>query len=240
MGYIYKITNDVNSKMYIGKTEYTNPEKRWKEHLSDYKKDRCEKRPLYAAMNKYGEEHFHFEVLEETNNPDDTCKREQYWINELRTYVGFKDCSGYNATLGGDGKVYINLDEDEVIRYHTEEALYVVGNTAKYFNVDRTTIKKILKKHNTSWLNSKDAHDLYFYQEFGGVLQVDIKTKIILNIFENATQAGNTFPSKAASTVISKACANIKPNHYAYGYLWYYGKDLREAIDNGEIIDIRI
>lgn len=73
MGYIYKITNDKNGKMYIGKTELPNPEDRWKEHLNDYKKERCEKRPLYEAMNKYGVEHFHFEVIEETENSEDSC-----------------------------------------------------------------------------------------------------------------------------------------------------------------------
>lgn len=111
MGYIYKITNEINAKIYIGKTEYVNPEKRWKEHLREYKKARCEKRPLYSTMNKHGVEHFRFEVIEETDNPEETCKREQYWINELRTYVWFKDCNGYNATLGGDGKCYLNIDE---------------------------------------------------------------------------------------------------------------------------------
>ena len=53
MGYIYKITNDTNNKIYIGKTEYVDPLKRWKEHLTDYKKDRNKHRPLYSAMKKY-------------------------------------------------------------------------------------------------------------------------------------------------------------------------------------------
>ena len=58
-------------------------------------------------MNKYGVEHFHFSVIEET---DDACEREMYWIEKLRTYVGYSDCNGYNATLGGEGKCYLNLD----------------------------------------------------------------------------------------------------------------------------------
>lgn len=68
-------------------------------------------------MKKYGPEHFHFEVIEETEN---TSEREIYWINKLRTYVGFSDCNGYNATLGGEGKKYLNLNEDNVIKYHLE------------------------------------------------------------------------------------------------------------------------
>ena len=53
MAFIYIITNDVNGKQYVGKTN-RNIDKRFREHISDSKKKRCEKRPLYNAMNKYG------------------------------------------------------------------------------------------------------------------------------------------------------------------------------------------
>lgn len=98
MGYIYKITNDINNKIYIGLTNLQNPIDRWTKHLSDMNNAILySKRPLYEAMHKYGTEHFHFEIIEETNNPSE---REQYWIKTLRTYIGFSDCKGYNATLG--------------------------------------------------------------------------------------------------------------------------------------------
>ena len=60
MSYIYKITNDINNKVYVGKTNLT-IEKRFREHCTDSKKFTIEKRPLYNAMNKYGIEHFHIE-----------------------------------------------------------------------------------------------------------------------------------------------------------------------------------
>ena len=69
MAYIYQITNDVNQKIYIGKTE-NSIEKRFKEHCWDASRERNEKRPLYNAMRKYGVEHFHIELIEETNNPE--------------------------------------------------------------------------------------------------------------------------------------------------------------------------
>lgn len=63
-GKIYKIYNDVNDKLYIGKT-VSSIEKRFQEHCDDSKKERCEKRSLYNAMNKYGIEHFFIELIEE-------------------------------------------------------------------------------------------------------------------------------------------------------------------------------
>ena len=57
MAYIYKIINDINQKIYIGKTKFS-IEKRFKEHCSDAYRRSFEKRPLYAAMRKYGIEHY--------------------------------------------------------------------------------------------------------------------------------------------------------------------------------------
>ena len=95
MAFIYKIINDINNKVYVGQTAYS-LEKRFKEHCKDAFEDRNEKRPLYAAMRKYGVEHFHIELLEETDNPEE---REKFWIEEFNSFK-----YGYNATLGGEGK----------------------------------------------------------------------------------------------------------------------------------------
>ena len=82
MAYIYKITNNINGKIYIGKTEFS-VEKRFREHCLDYKKERFEKRPLYSAMNKYGIENFSVETIEETDNPEE---REKYWIEYFGSF----------------------------------------------------------------------------------------------------------------------------------------------------------
>ena len=53
MGYIYLITNLLNNKKYIGKTTQS-IEERWQEHIYDSKRKKCETRPLYRAIRKYG------------------------------------------------------------------------------------------------------------------------------------------------------------------------------------------
>ena len=72
MGYIYKITNDINNKIYIGLTS-RNLDIRFKEHLKDSKTDL--NRPLYRAMNKYGAEHFTISLIEEV--PDEILSQRE-------------------------------------------------------------------------------------------------------------------------------------------------------------------
>ena len=135
MAYIYQITNDVNQKIYIGKTE-NSIEKRFKEHCWDASRERNEKRPLYNAMRKYGVEHFHIELIEETDNPEE---REIYWIEKKQSFK-----NGYNATIGGDGRKYI--DYDLVVK--TYQDLQNIKLVAKQIHHDESTISKILKEKN--------------------------------------------------------------------------------------------
>lgn len=89
MGVIYKATNLVNNKSYIGQTK--NFEKRKKQHLKakdDY--------VFHQALRKYGKDNFLWEIIEECADEllDD---KEIYWIDCYRTFD-----SGYNMTSGGD------------------------------------------------------------------------------------------------------------------------------------------
>lgn len=145
MAYIYKITNQINGKVYIGKTEFS-IEKRFKEHCQDAFKDTKAKRPLYAAMRKYGIENFHIELIEETNQPEE---REMFWIEFYRSFK-----NGYNATLGGDGKKYI--DYDLVIATYNE--LGVVKETAKKLNISSNSVSSILHINKIPVLTNKEIH----------------------------------------------------------------------------------
>ena len=97
-GKIYIIKNDLNNKVYIGKTLLPSINDRFKEHLKDAPRRNFEKRPLYRAINKYGADHFYIVLLEECDISI-LSEREIYWINYYSSYS-----KGYNATIGGDGK----------------------------------------------------------------------------------------------------------------------------------------
>lgn len=137
MPYIYKITNKINHKVYIGKTLCT-VQKRWSEHCNDYKKERCEKRPLYAAMNKYGIDNFYIEEVEECDE-NILSEREKYWIEY---YGSFKN--GYNATIGGDGTQYIDYD----VVVNTYKNTKSQRKTAIELGISPDTVKKIIDLRN--------------------------------------------------------------------------------------------
>lgn len=87
---IYKITNQVNGKVYIGQS--VNIKHRWAEHRRRYENG---KEILYQAMRKYGIENFIFEILEECK-VEDLDVKEQYYIQKYNSYN-----NGYNMTIGG-------------------------------------------------------------------------------------------------------------------------------------------
>lgn len=83
---VYKITNLVNGKIYVGKS-VRNP----KNYYGSGKL-------IKQAIKKYGIENFQKEILETCDSLDHLSKREQYWINELNSKV-----CGYNIADGGTG-----------------------------------------------------------------------------------------------------------------------------------------
>jgi group I intron endonuclease len=98
MGYIYRITNTVNGKVYIGQTKQHDFEKRWSLHKQSikWKKGGC---PLLkAAMLKYGVEHFKFEVIIICFDAD-LMEMEKEYIVRYNSVTP----NGYNILPGGQG-----------------------------------------------------------------------------------------------------------------------------------------
>lgn len=88
---IYKITNNLNNKCYIGQSLII--EERWKEH----KRNAWNKiTPLYKAIRKYGLKNFTFSIIEECDS-ELLNDREKYWISYYNSFN-----NGYNNNKGGN------------------------------------------------------------------------------------------------------------------------------------------
>lgn len=94
--YIYKITNTINSKIYIGRTKI--PSYRKRQHLSiglNPISERAQK--IHFAIKELGHDNFTLEVFEKLDNYYNACERELYWIN---FYHSDEDEFGYNDKVG--------------------------------------------------------------------------------------------------------------------------------------------
>lgn len=113
---VYKITNNINSKSYIGIS--VDIERRWEEHKLPYNWLRESNKVLYQAFVKYGIQNFTFEVIEECKITE-LGEKEKYYIELYDTYK-----NGYNSTAGGedncgDSHPGHKLTKDDVIDIRT-------------------------------------------------------------------------------------------------------------------------
>ena len=96
---IYKITNIINNKIYIGQSILT-----LNERISSYIKEvkySSKNRPIIAAMKKYGFYNFVFSILEQDIFDKKILdEKERYYIQKYKTLCSE---SGYNVELGGNG-----------------------------------------------------------------------------------------------------------------------------------------
>lgn len=98
--FIYKITNTKNKKIYIGQTTKSNPNLRWKSHQYKLRAGIHHNSHLQSAWNKYGQDCWTFEVLEEgISCINELADREEYWTEK------FQSCNpeiGYNKMVGNN------------------------------------------------------------------------------------------------------------------------------------------
>nr|DAR02343.1 MAG TPA: intron associated endonuclease [Crassvirales sp.] len=159
-GFIYKITNKINGKSYIGQT-IQNVKERFYQHCATKCSQAILNMVIHKAINKYGKSNFTIEVIEEVESTN-LNDRERYWIRYYDSYN-----NGYNSTKGGqDGiKLFKILDTESIVReYKSGKSLREIG---RLFNVDKQTIKDLLVRNNinlrttrTYKLSQKDREDI--------------------------------------------------------------------------------
>lgn len=213
MSFIYKITNDINNKVYVGKTNLS-IQKRFEEHCRDSRKPAKQIRPLYTAMSKYGINHFSIEEIEECPT-DLASEREQYWIGYFRGYE-----EGYNATRGGDGKQIFNHEEiAQILKENpypkqvaemigcSADTVYIVAK--EYHIKTQSQGQKNVNAKRVVHQYDKNTHE--YIQSFDSVQLASVW------LYEN--HIVKELSSGARSHISSAALGKRKS---AYGYIWKY------------------
>lgn len=133
--YIYKITNLINNKVYVGQTN--DPIRREREHFSltsSILEDNKNK-ILYSAMLKYGINNFSFEIIEDKT--ENYNEREKFWIKELNSLNPF----GYNMTEGGEDPPHLK-GENHPLSQHSLEEINQIKDLIKNTNLSFADISK--------------------------------------------------------------------------------------------------
>lgn len=150
---IYKVTNKVNGKVYIGQTIRTLEQRKW-QHL-DAAKNGC-KTHFYNAIRKYGEENFVFEIIDEASSVSELNELERYYIAKFDTIK-----NGYNMVDGGNNNV---MFLDDVKQKHLE-SMRSAETRAKISK----TLKQYRKEHPwTEEQKRKFAESKYGNKNFAG------------------------------------------------------------------------
>ena len=205
MGYIYKIQNKTNNKIYIGKTVNTIRE-RWLEHLEDAKNG--DNSLLHKAIRKYGENGFYVVFVEQCSN-DELNIKEIYYIALFRSNLS--EC-GYNMTLGGEGA--LKYSDADILD------LWSVGLRAceisERLGANPNTISQRLK----SLVDDGEVRKRYFETRKKSVIQYDIYGEPI-KIWDCASNAETSLG--ISKGMISKCCNKLAT--IAGEYLWKFVDD---------------
>lgn len=167
---IYKITNKLNGKAYIGQSN--DIERRFKEHQQKGESSRI---PLDIAIQKYGKDNFIYEIIEECSL-EELNQKEQYWIAILNTVK-----NGYNCSEGGEqqsigennGRSKLTEEDVKKIRqayadHKKQKEVYEEYKDIISFGYFQNLWQGRSWKHIMPEVFTKENKDYYIYQNSNG------------------------------------------------------------------------
>lgn len=242
-GFIYKITNTVNSKLYIGQTVRL-LEKRIYEYKSNFNLGNHNNPHLYNSFNKYGWDCFKFEVIDTAKNIEELNNKE---IKYIAQYNSNQKEFGYNIESGGRNSTPSTETLEKMSRSHSdikqteewvnkrvakagsdeakkygkkkteEEKKHLAENSPKFWSGksrSEETKRKISETKLRTGLSEKQKKTLCKI-----VVRKDISTDEI-KIFDS-TKIAADYIGKNQSTV-SRWCSNKKTID---GFMWIYKEE---------------
>lgn len=239
---IYKVTNLINNKIYVGYTTKT-IEWRWAEHCRvAFNKNSQDYNELFKkAIRKYGKENFKIEEIERCSSIEELKQREIFWIDKLNSYAFKEGNWGYNSTLGGDGVhgygvipvVKLDILSGEIVEEYESINDAIINNARGVSECCNNPLEErsvngycFFKKSYIEGLTQDEiihrVHQRYPHL----VYQLDLNGKII-NLFRNPKSAAE-YIDGSIGNIISCCLGN---RITAYGYQWVYQKNIEEKLN---------
>lgn len=230
---IYKVTNKIDGKVYIGKTN--NLPKRKNEHYNDARRIHLFSR----ALHKYGKDNFTWEVVEHSlKTLEEANDRERYWIKECRSYFRWKNSNGYNMTEGGDGGSCWNIKK--IAAYDKRGKLLAVFESvteaAEFYGISGTT------SISRACDNTEMTCNGMMFVSFDDVPKPEIepfhresKRKVPIYQLDLNGNIVKQYPSitEACQAEFRRSgilgCANGRYKQ-SDGFIWRYEKNLRDSV----------
>lgn len=259
---VYRATNKINGKMYIGIT-CRKLKERIKDHVYEAQNKNCTTYnvPFKRAIRKYGINNFDFDVLEENISEQQISEKEIYYIKKFNTYCMYANSNGYNATTGGENSQAHPKDRVVQLDKMTGEKIEVypsVHQAEEKFGrcINFCVNKEIQTAYGYCWIyekeylkmNKKELYD-YVNSTCEHIIQFDLDGNI-LNVYESITEAAkkyNISPSVISRVILHQRCTCVNSIFMYYAdYLKYgfqkkertiYMKPIYQLDDNKNIIN---
>ena len=253
IGGIYKITNKINNKFYVGSTNYFYG--RWKSHINDLNGNRHTNRYLQNSFNKYGKDNFEFSILEIIDDENNLIIREQYWmdlLNSNNSKIGYNILPFAGRTSGvkrteetkrklseakiGNKNPMFNKEVSEETRKRLSEALINMPEDKKKEMLKKRG-KKISEIQKGRKFNDKTKQKMR-ERKLGGKLTDEHKKNIKessnsirivqIDLKGNLTSEWNSMIDAQRELnydcgAISKCCNKINKTYK--GYLWFFASE---------------
>lgn len=224
MGFIYKISNDINDKIYIGQT-INNINYRFRCHANEAKNSEHQNK-FHIALLEIGLEHFKVELLEKCPN-EKLNERECYWIKYYDSVN-----NGYNTTWGGSCGIHYNRDE---ILQLWNEGLNITKISEK-IGIDRGLLSQILKTEGITEEEIKIRHykTTRTQKKNRKVVQINIYTGDIIKIWNRINDIEREL--KIHHSSIIRCCKLQSGGKTAGGYTWRYYEDYNPILDREQLL----
>ena len=220
---IYKATNKINQKSYIGKT--TKPfDVRKKRHISNIKTKTKKHYAFYNALRKYGVDNFEWAVIDTATTEDELNLKEKYWIS----FYNSKAPNGYNLSDGGEGQSGFKHSEETKKKISENQKGRTSPNKGKKFSEEhKRKLSEAKKGKSTKAIFTDEVKEILRQQKIGdknpmyGKKPANSKKIINLDtmeIYNDMHEAMNK--TGIAYQNISKVCRGIRKT--AGGFRWQY------------------